>query len=118
MATSATITVRLDSKTRLSIYSHWDGYPSHVGKILKQSYNTKEKALELVKMGDISILGNKLHPNENEPHSFDNRQYDVTVFYGRDRGEKNTEPVKLNNSERIERQEYNYYFNEGKWVII
>ena len=40
----------------LSIYCHFDGYPSHVGEILKKFYDTTDKVKELLKLGDISYL--------------------------------------------------------------
>lgn len=116
MATRATITVRLNSKVRLSVYLHWDGYPQHALEVLKESYNTKAKALELVSYGSISSLGSKLHPSGY--HSFENREDDVTTFYGRDRGENDTECLILRNSEKINREEYNYFFNNGEWNVI
>lgn len=56
-------------------------------------YNTPEKVDELLALGDLSVLNIKLNPDPSRPHSFDykERQKDVTVAYGRDRGEKDTE---------------------------
>ena len=117
MATRATITVRLNEKIRLSVYSHWDGYPEHVGKLLKEVYNTKAKALELVSFGDISSLQKNLAPKENEVHNFQTPAKEVTIFYGRDRGEKDVECKILRNTESVDKEEYNYYFNNGKWIV-
>jgi hypothetical protein len=117
MATRATITVRLNENIRLSVYSHFDGYPEHVGKLLKEHYNTKAKALELVSYGDISSLRAKIEPDNNLPQDFDNRQDDVTTFYGRDRGEKNVDCQILKNSEQVSEEEFNYYLNNGKWIV-
>ena len=39
-----------------AIFCHWDGYPDHVGKILKEHYNTLEKATELINLGDLECL--------------------------------------------------------------
>lgn len=38
-------------------YCHWDGYPSHNGKILLENYTTTEKVRKLLALGDLSILG-------------------------------------------------------------
>jgi len=40
----------------ISIYSHWDGYPSYLGKKLLESYAEDDKIRELIDMGDISII--------------------------------------------------------------
>jgi hypothetical protein len=43
-----------------AIYCHWDGYVSHVGKILDKSYDSDIKVAELLAMGDLSALGEDL----------------------------------------------------------
>jgi hypothetical protein len=40
----------------LSIYSHWDSYPEHNGRILRTHYNTREKVEELIDLGDCSSI--------------------------------------------------------------
>lgn len=40
----------------LSIYSHWDNYPEHNGRILRTHYNTREKVEELIDLGDCSSI--------------------------------------------------------------
>lgn len=86
MSTNAHIAILKDGKYTY-IYSHWDGYPEHVGKILYENYNTTEKIEELIALGDISSLGPRLKPNDDEAHSFDNPIRDITIAYHRDRGE-------------------------------
>lgn len=68
------------------IYCHWDGYPEHVGRILEQHYTTKAKIRKLINLGDISSLKPEVDPTG--PHTFDEPQGNVTVAYGRDRGEQ------------------------------
>ncbi len=71
-----------------AIYVHNDGYPSGVGKTLREHYNTEDKVRDLLKLGDLSILGEVI----GEKHNFD--AHDFTTkwcrAYGRDRGEKGT----------------------------
>ena len=69
------------------IYCHWDGYPSHNGKLLLEHYNSKGKARELVRLGSLSSLGERAKPLNPEAHSFNNKEEDTTVAYHRDRGE-------------------------------
>ena len=110
-----------DSSGRIvSTYGHYDGYPSWAGKHLKKYYNSPQKAKELLKLGKagISTIGPKIKGNKD--HSFENPNKGVTVFYGRDRGEKgkmtstwrNRDAVKFNSGE-----EYFYIYNlkEKKW---
>ena len=54
MATRSRIGLLLSDGSVLSAYSHWDGYPSGVGKILKEHYNSFEKISELIDGGDMS----------------------------------------------------------------
>lgn len=80
------------SKVRWSrIYCHWDGYPSHNGKILFEHFTDQKKIDALIKLGNLSVLA----PSIEKPagHSFDKAVDGYTVFYGRDRGENDIAPV-------------------------
>ena len=48
MATRANIGIKLDNGQYKMIYSHWDGYPGHVGKVLVQHHDSYENAIELI----------------------------------------------------------------------
>lgn len=76
-----------------SIYCHWDGYIEGVGQILKENYMKLDKIKHLIELGDISSLREKIIPDGE--HSFENPQSDVTVFYCRDRGEKDCNKKKV-----------------------
>ena len=84
MATRSSIH-SFDGETLTSVYCHWDGYPSHHAPILLEHINTPEKVNELLGFGSISSLEKNTIPTEE--HSFEHPQKDVTIFYGRDRGE-------------------------------
>jgi hypothetical protein len=88
MATRSNIAVQLPNGKYLVIYAHWDGYYSHNGNILLNHYKTTRKAMKLVNNGDLSSL-RKMVSTKHE-HSFDTPRKNVTIFYGRDRGEKDT----------------------------
>ena len=45
-----------ETTTIRSIYCHWDGYPSHMGKVLHQSYGTIDLVNELLDKGDASLI--------------------------------------------------------------
>lgn len=85
MATNAFIGFR-ENNSITYIYNHSDGYLEHLGKMLIEHYNSEEKAKALVNLGDVSVVKEKLAPENGSNHSFDNRQEGVSVFYGRDRG--------------------------------
>lgn len=124
MGTEASITRHINTVDGVSTYEqitvHWNGYPGGVGKILFENYNTEELVIKLIAGGSISSLEAKIFPDGIHPHSFDNPQEDVTVYYYRDRGDdwKYSEP------RHIIREgdptcpifcEYNYLFKDGKW---
>ena len=75
-----------------SIYVHFDGCPSHNGRILLNHWNTEDKVRDLLKLGDLSILGEVI----GEKHNFDAHDFDSKWCraYGRDRGEKGTKARK------------------------
>ena len=54
MGTRSRIGIQFSDNSVLSVYCHYDGYPSFNGKVLRDFYNTKEKASELINGGDMS----------------------------------------------------------------
>jgi hypothetical protein len=110
MATRGRIGIQLADGSILSVYSHWDNYPSFAGVKLVENFNSYEKAAELIDGGDISALWtNAGWSNETLP---------VTgPLYYSSRGDV-TEPrldetldEYLGNGE-----EYAYLFANGEWV--
>ena len=128
MATRATINLLLpDGKVR-GIYSHWDGYPSRVGKLLQENYNTLEKVHALLDEGDVSILGPAIgtkHPFEDGAKLCEEQ----STFYRRDRGETKVGARVFGAVNQIDRQSYNYLFctadakaatefTDGEWFVL
>jgi len=103
MATRARIGLELKNGNILSVYHHWDGYPSWLGRILKTHYNTRAKAAELIDGGDMSVCWN----NDNQPEYYSARgedcppRLDVDILGY----------LHPDNSE-----EYAYIFRNGEWV--
>ena len=85
MATRSYIAMKIGEDTYKGVYCHYDGYLDYNGLMLYEQYNTKERVEELISLGNISSLHEKIAPEEGRHHSFDNPQPGVTVFYGRDR---------------------------------
>lgn len=61
MSTRSRIAIEHDGKFE-SIYCHHDGYLKYVGRKLQKHYDDVFKVRELMKLGDISSLGNDLKP--------------------------------------------------------
>lgn len=109
--------------TVTAIYVHWDGYPSHTGKILAEHYNSLEAAKALVNLGDLSSIEPKLKPEPGQKHTFDEPADGVCVAYCRDRGETfhaETLFYSSNPSTMIQRLSrmggcYAYLFDGGRW---
>lgn len=74
------------------VYCHSDSYPSYLGKMLLEHYNTPELATALVDLGSLSTVRERLAPDEGETHTFDTPvrhgpKGGVTTAYHRDRGD-------------------------------
>ena len=119
MSTSAALICRVNNKAQ-AITVHWDGYPEHVGRLLKNHYNEPKKIEALFALGDCSSLGPNLEGSEN--HSFLKPERGVSVFYHRDRKDA------LNHCKAQTFQSYSkavehmtgnvsyiYIFRNGKW---
>jgi hypothetical protein len=89
-----------------------------VGKVLKRGYSSLDKVKELVALGSISILGDRIVPIGK--HSFDVPEKGTTVAYHRDRGDEweDNEPLVTARLKKADRQEFNYLFLNGEWNYI
>ena len=105
MSTRSRIAVKNGTEYK-SVYCHFDGYPAGVGVELKSRFNSFEKASDLVKLGDLSTVCDKV------------------VAYHRDRGEPWTDvqPIvdftltQLKQSAKNSGGEYLYVFEGTEWV--
>lgn len=113
MATRSYIGVRnLDASVDY-IYCHFDGYPDHNGKILTEHYADMDKVNALMKLGDLSVLGEQI----GEKHDFNKRTRGWCLAYGRDRGESNVSVRTGDYKEMINDQnvDYVYIFDGDYW---
>ena len=85
MATRSMIGQMQDDQTILAIYCHWDGYPEHNGRLLKDHWTDRAKVKQMLDLGDMSVLGEEI----GKKHHFDDRdgRGNGCAFYGRDRNE-------------------------------
>lgn len=120
MATRSTISLEFADGTIGQVYCHWDGYLAHNGKMLQEYYSNPFVLRDLIDLGSLSSLcpaiGTK-HPfsmfeANMTQDEFYNLYRDMCTFYGRDRGEgesdatyfKDYEDFLLNGQE----EEYDY----------
>ena len=86
MSTRSRIGIELPDTSILSVYCHFDGYPSFNGKKLVEHFNSRDAASELIDGGDISSLwtnagfNNELLP-EVGPLYYSSRGEDVAPFH-------------------------------------
>jgi hypothetical protein len=128
MSTRSRIGVMHGNKCK-SVYCHRDGYLEYNGSILQEHYDSA-KANNLVALGDLSSL----RPEIGEQHAFSYLDLpkdqveafkatteNMCTFYGRDRGEENTEfKVAHTFAEFLEQcdnccAEYYYVMENGEW---
>ena len=103
MGTRSRIGIQFSDNSVLSVYCHWDGYPSWLGRMLKTHYNTKEKVSELIDGGDMSTCWDE----EKQPEYYSARGEDCPPRLDSDL----TEYLLPDNSE-----EYAYIFRNNEWV--
>ena len=123
MGTRSYIAKQIGADSYRSIYSQLDGYPSYLGLLLIDYYNTEEMVDKLLDLGDIYVLKPKLEPDTKLPHDWITQQKDVTVAFGRDMEEPGFDSTiktlaDLNKNFEIE---YVYIFtqeNEWKYFTV
>jgi hypothetical protein len=120
MATRSRIAIENQDGTVLSIYCHWDGYPSHHGPILLEHYTTQEKVESLIELGSISSLAPETEIPGGVTHNFENPADGIVVAYHRDR----KEPIAIkahgsvNDFVKSDIEEYGYIFTAaGEWLF-
>jgi len=113
MATRSYIGVRNTDASVDYIYCHFDGYPDHNGKILTEHYADMDKVNALMKLGDLSVLGEQI----GGKHDFNKRTRGWCLAYGRDRGESNVSVKTGDYKELINDQnvDYVYIFDGDYW---
>jgi len=99
MATRSTISLEFADGTIGQVYCHWDGYLSNNGKMLQEYYSNPFVLSDLIDLGSLSSLrptiGTK-HPfsmfeANMTQDEFYNLYRDMCTFYGRDRGESESD---------------------------
>lgn len=119
MATRSYI-ARKTSRGYQAVYTHWDGYPEHNGRILLDHYSDSRKLSRLLSHGDISVLTSLV----GRKHKFENAgDVKSTTFYGRDRGEENVVAKSCKSLEQLLLAadhcgtEHVYLYECGSWYV-
>jgi len=75
---------------------------------------------QLMNLGDLSSLNEKLYPDDSKPHTFQNQQEDVCVAYGRERNESDVDCKIFKDISDFEKfgsgVDYQYLFEDGVWM--
>lgn len=87
-----------------AIHCWHDGYPSHVGRLLKSRFDTKEKVQELISMGHLDSLG------EN-PKKTTQLEVDADPYKYISAGDNLTEIIKSHYPQ------YTYVFRDNQWFL-
>jgi hypothetical protein len=120
MATRSRIGIEKVDGSVVSIYCQWDGYPENNGRLLSEHYTDVEKVEELIGLGDISYLAERVKP-EGDNHTYNTPEEGTVVAYHRDRGEEFRKPRVDHSVEgywRSDLEDYGYLFtHEGVWMI-
>lgn len=113
MATRSRIGIELADGSILSAYSHWDGYPEWMGRILRTHYNTKEKVAELIDGGDMSS------PWTEDRWNSETKAQEYGPQYYSQRGDDCPPRLDADLCEYLlpaNGEEYHYVFRNGEWV--
>ena len=106
--------VEMPNGKTTSTYGHWDGYPSYTGKMLKRYYSGGAgKVRDLLKLGKHGISSLDKSMKGGKGHSFENPLPGESVFYGRDRGDKQRMVRNWKNKDSIK---FNYYGAEFGYI--
>lgn len=131
MATRSAIGIKHGDVIK-AVYCHWDGYIEHNGTILQECYSNSVDVNRLIATGDISTLGATVGEKIEFNHRWTDEEYiqvgnthatPQCVFYGRDRGESDTEfKTFLSEDEFVDfyngsGAEYYYLYDHGVWYV-
>jgi hypothetical protein len=130
MATRSTIALEFADGTVQQVYSHWDGYLEHNGRLLVKHYSDPFKLRDLIDLGDVSSLKEEIgtqhafsqFDTEMNADEYDALYGNMTTFYGRDRGEQGTGAKKFADYADYEanfiHEEYAYILRrDGNWYV-
>ena len=110
MGTRSTIALEYADGTVGQVYCHWDGYLEHNGMILYKHYSDPFKLRQLMDLGDLSSLGERI----GTQHAFDRALEGECTFYKRDRKENG---VSQKMYENFEDYKANHHYEEYEYIL-
>jgi len=119
-STRSTVGIELPDGKIKSIYVHFDGQLRGVGKTLKDYYKDPNTVKKLINLGNASGLDKSI--DKPKDHTYDNPIKGYSVFYGRDRGEKNVGAYTSRDEADFTKHaknfgaDYIYLFRDGDWL--
>jgi hypothetical protein len=110
MGTRSTIALEYADGTVEQVYCHWDGYLEHNGQILQKHYSDPFKLRDLIDLGDLSSLGERI----GSQHAFEKAPEGECTFYLRDRKEQGCKSKKF-----IDYEDYvdNHQYEEYEYIL-
>ena len=127
MSTHATIARENYDGTVDTIYCHFDGYLSHVGRVLLEHYADPFKIDHLIDLGNISCLGyttDSQPPAVLAPDQFPAMDRNYTIAYERDKDEDDQQAITFTDMESFlnydDASHYTYVKRSDKkwWVRL
>lgn len=124
MSTNAIIMMKVKETNEVKgISCHWDGYPEWVGEKLIGYHNTYEKACDIMKLGNLSALGETLDPKPADEKGYNNK---YTEAYMRDMGRTNEEEFTLDNVPKTASDliaapyswNFAYLYKDDAWYVV
>ena len=113
MGTRSRIGYQLKSGSIVSVYHHWDSYPTWLGKRLTTNYTTDKEITELIDGGDMSSI--------ESDRDWDRNTVPTHVQYYSQRGDTGCEPLLHKNQREFIKTtkecwgEYSYLYRNGRW---
>lgn len=120
MATRSRIAIENEDGSVTSVYCHFDGYFSGVGRTLNDHYQDRTKVQSLIDLGDLSYVSERVAPGPGQTHSFGAGAEGVTMAYHRDHGEEFSQRKHPGKEAffKGDIEQYGYLFTkEGEWLV-
>lgn len=115
MTTKCVIIAKISGKFH-AITCTYDGYETGVGSTLRSHYTSIDRISDLIALGDIGVLGERVTPSGK--HSFDSPETGTTTAFIRDReADKSQFAARSGVSwQDLATELHNYVFVDGAWT--
>lgn len=120
MSTHSRIACQHPDGSIKSIYCHYDGYPSHNGKLLIEYWNNHEKAEALMSLGNLVMLGKTLGERLDHEKIEADLRSNACKAYGRDKEKNGQDAISHPNIDKLIQcyETYVYLYTDNRWYIF